>query len=276
MRIALLSALLLFCSALSPAQAQTGLLNNTGLDPLLPDQYVCIPDMCNRCNYRINKIGPAFTIEDQGCTEMGCGLPQDPVEAKALQTEYDQCKADWRYSKNIQYDDQPVFVNACINGFKNKTYWEFTEIRENTKHYAFAECLRANGGHTASKMCQDGYKNHFPDPKEVREKHIRLALARGKKDCALFYKDMTERQGFSDAKMTYFGKFLESRHLPPAHATGKIDGKDVPWRTTQKEVFDFLHQNNKLQITSIVSPLIYDDFVKQYEAALAAEQSTPQ
>lgn len=271
MRIGILAALAFVFMIAGTAAAQTNMLANTGLDPLLPDEYACRPDMCNRCTYKINKIGPAFTIDDQGCTEMGCGMPEDPAEAKALQSEYDQCKADWRYSKNIRYDDQPHFVNACINGFKNKTYWEFTEIRENTKHHAFAECLRKNGGHTASDMCQDGYKDYFPDPKAVQEKHMRLALARGKKDCALFYKDMTENQGFSDAKLTAFGKFLEHRHLPPAQAMSKIDGKDVPWRAAQKEVFEFLKQSNRLQITSIVSPLIYDDFTQQYETAIQAE-----
>ena len=271
MRIGFLAALAFVFTMAGTAAAQTNMLANTGLDSLLPDQYSCRPDMCNQCTYKINKIGPAFTIDDQGCTEMGCGMPEDLAEAKALQTAYDQCKADWRYSKDIRYDDQPIFVNACINGFKNKTYWEFTEIRENSKHFAFAECLRENGGHTASDKCQEGYKDYFPDPKAVQEQHMRLALARGKKDCALFYKDMTQNQGFSDAKLTVFGKFLENRHLPHSQALTKTDGKDAPWRDVQKEVFEFLKQNNRLQITSIVSPIIYDDFMRQYDDAMKAK-----
>lgn len=276
MRTAFLSALILLCLTAGPAIAQTKLLANTGLDPLLPDQYSCRPDMCNKCFYRINKLGPAFTVSDEGCTEMGCGMPEDPAEAKALQDKFNLCKADWRYSESIQFNGLPHFVNACINGFKNKTYWEFTEIRENTKHHAFAECLRANGGHTASKICQDGYEDYFPDPKAVQEKHMRLALERGQKNCVQFYKNMTEDQGFSDAKLSIFGKFLEHRRVPTASTKGKIDGKEMRWRDVQKEIFDFLHQNNRLHITSIVSPQMYDDFMKQYEAAITAEKASPQ
>jgi hypothetical protein len=209
----------------TPALAQDKFAG-TGLDPLLPDNYSCrAPDGCNNCSFEVIKLGPVYKVTGGGCTEMAC-LPPAPHPHDP------DCAANWLRAPHLHYKDKPDFVNSCINAFHSR------------------------GGDEAALQ---------PDRNEGDDHFRRRLLGFARTQCEVFYRDMTQREKFSNVKLDIFGGYLLSGIV--SYGRGKVDGREVAWRDVQKEVFDIAVKNKMADDPrGAITPAIVEKFNNAYAA----------
>jgi hypothetical protein len=171
------------------------------------------------------KLGPVYKVTGGGCTEMAC-RPAAPHPHDP------DCGANWLRAPHLYYKDKPYFVNSCINAFRRR------------------------GSDEAALQ---------PDKSEGDDHFRRRLLGFARAQCEAFYRDMTEREKFSDVKLDILGAYLLSGIV--SYGRGKVDGREVAWRDVQKEVFDIAAKNKMADDPrGAVTPALLEKFNAAYTA----------
>lgn len=195
----------------------------------------------------------------QGCTELGCSHSNPATDDEKM------CAGDWLYSHNIRYNDQPDFVNNCINGYRANTYNEMPNKKDfGSKHAAFALCLKDIGGKDPSVACQEGYKNYFPTAADITQSQKRDALENAMRACTTLHDSLINEHGFSAQKINAFGQYFSHRKIAPVHQKIKIDGADVLTRDVQNEVMGYIITSKNVFPTGAVTPQMAEQFQRDY------------
>lgn len=217
-------------------------LNQSGLDPLLPDYYSLTFDDCNKCGYKVNNFGTYFTTSEEGCTELGCWFPNNdmPEDVKERIAQNDS----WlQLHSEIQYVDLPAAVNTCVNGYKNRTYVDYAQ-----KHLGLS------------------------DVEITSDEKLREAIRSGIHKCEILYKQLYVDAGFNDKKIRVLMNYLSSRQLPADGYSTLIDNEEVVVSTILNDLFSYIDSEHNItggnNITGVITADIINDFKANYEQRL--------
>jgi hypothetical protein len=247
------------------------------LPQVTPNAYTCAPDHCNICRFTVVGIAPLITsLPTGGCTEVGCSLRPGAPETPVIEALYQKCAKDWRYSKDIRFDELSDDENACVNGVRNHNYWEKDYRREEFDNtYAHAQCLKHHHridekrySKRVAALCQEGWKDFMLSEEEIARRHAELSAAYAYHSCKNYLKDLEGAFGFSASEMSVLARYIASRrfpsfenHQPETIVSGKKQ-KDVD---ILKNIFENLLAKKWVNHALVVTPLMVDTFMRDYK-----------
>lgn len=205
-----------------------------GFKILIPDSFFCLY-RCNTCYFNIIKYDSYYTIVADGCTERGCFCKEYPKDEEL-------CFENWMLSKHIIYNDFPIFVNNCINGYRNVIY---------VRHI------------------QQTIDKDFSIKQSQSLEHTRIALQNGIiLGCDLHRlltrkSRFTRKNKFTEDELLVFSAYLRSHRLHSA-ATVSIRQNEKQKINSVKKIFDYLRAQAKNINRSLLNQTI-QQFDLEYE-----------
>lgn len=233
-----------------------------------PDTYLCKPDMCNTCGYKVRSLlTHTASVADGGCTEMGCA---SSPEIAAL---FKQCAQDWRYSKHISFKAFSPQENQCVNAVRNHNFWEDSYPRQPfDKSYAFAQCLEHHHriyekrySQRVSDICQNEWKDFVPSEEVIFLKNAERSAAIAHQQCAGYFEMLEKELGFASKELDVLARYLVSRQFPAAAHSPRVmvSGKQVSSADILKNIFDTLNKKQWVNHNMVVTPAAVATFMQQ-------------
>ncbi|MEM9925868.1 MAG: hypothetical protein AAF915_19310 [Cyanobacteria bacterium P01_D01_bin.50] len=179
---------------------------------------------------------------------------------------FQACMKNWEDSKAIYFDKEPLFVNSCVNGYRNVTHLEYLQWREFRDRREFDVCVNQyaarEGLQIAQEKCEKRLINQYTPTKiELTASEKIDALERGLEKCKFFYNKAIDELGFSDAYLTAFGGFMERiRRNSPDNRTILINGRETKFFKIQKEMINYLKNSRQIYPFTIVTPKMLKEF----------------
>ena len=208
-----------------------------GFESLLPDSYACPYGGCNVCNFKIKKFDSYYQVPVMGsCTLAGCLYSGDHNNQKL-------CFKNWMLSDGLSYDDLPLPVNRCINGYRNITY---------------------------VKKQQKLDKNFSLEESKAPE-HTSIALSEGIPACKKLFNFLEEEGRFNEDEISYFSIYLGHRNFQnPYRSSFMTVGEETI--KIQKAFFDYLSANFN-DNNGIITSEMLEQFEQQYQEYLTHKRA---
>lgn len=240
---------------------------------VIPDSYTCTPDHCNRCDFSVIGFPPVtMSVFDGKCTEAGCSGSTPDIDAL-----YQKCSKDWRYSKNLQFDEFSYAENACVNGLRNLNYWDQSFNKKSFgRSAAFAKCLEHHHKSSeqryskrVSDLCQDGWKDFSISKEAIFKQHAERSAAFAYRSCDGYFEKLETEFGLSKNELNVLAEYIESRRFP---ALGKhrkqsmVRGDKIEDVEILKHIFTLLAQKKWVNTALVVTPEMVEQFERDYAA----------
>lgn len=211
------------------------MLNFLGKDRnLTPDYFQCF-DGCNTCYFRIHRSGFSQIIINEGCTEVACLGKISQAERE----EFSRCSSNWLFSRSIGYDRFSVFVNNCINGYRNFTYVE--RQQENNPNSSLADIYTLE--------------------------HTRKALSEGIPSCKKLETFLQRKADFSQKQIGNFGVYLRDRNFTNPYDYSYTVSGMLEAIQNQKLIFNYLSENPH-NLSNLVTSKMIEEFFTSYTSYL--------
>ena len=197
---------------------------------LIPNYFRCF-DGCNTCHFRIRQLGFSQIIINEGCTELFCLEEASKAELK----EFRECSKNWIFSRSIGYDRLSVFVNNCVNGYRNFTYVE--RQQESNPNFSLADLYTLE--------------------------HTQKALSEGIPSCKKLEILLQRQANFSQKQIDNFGVYLRDRNFTNPYDYAYTESGMLEAIENQKLIFNYLRENPH-NLSNLVTSKIIGEFFTSY------------
>ena len=206
---------------------------------IIPDRYHCPARYGNHCHFNIIKFDSSYIIENDGCTEGYRTYADEEQNRLEATKDYETGFNNWMLSKDLSffYDENDysnffVFVNDCINGYRNITYVKQQQVMD----------------------------SNFTWEEGTTPKHTYTALNNAIAQSIKLYESLRDLDKFGDKHLLGFSHYLRyhrfsNRFRDPNERTEHIEAV--------KDIFDCIVANPDIA-NNIVTEKIVSEFRQQY------------
>ena len=206
-----------------------------GFKDLVPDSFDC-PYQCNTCSFQVEKHHTHYNIISDGCTELGCSCKDHPADEKL-------CFDNWLLSPKLRYKSFSIFVNNCINGYRNFFY-----IRE----------------------IQGTIDKNFSIQSSQTEEHTRVSLSKGIDFSNQLYELLLKKGDFSKENLMRSSRYFANpkSFLDPRYFFNYTQYSRPPfdYKNKLRDIFGYLRFNFFLEeIDHSITYAMIQHFDKQIQ-----------
>ena len=203
---------------------------------IIPDYYTCPYTYGNTCGFGIVKFDRNYAISHQGCTE-GYRTYVDPELDRKYNSKYSNNLSlyfdNWMLSRTIEYDNYSVFVNNCINGYRNITY-----VKQ-----------------------QQAIDSNFTSEDVTTPKHTYIALNNAIAPSIELYESLCDACKFDEKHLISFSYYLGSHSF--LNHFRDFSARKPEHIESVKDIFDYVVAHPNIA-GSIVTEEIVTEFQQQY------------